>query len=130
MEGIDINAAIQQVMEQCGVGQEEAATLVAQAIQQRANERNAQPPETSIFSLRTDKERAEYMRRLRENAKAVWIPEAWKQAESMANAVNENGLTAEQQFMANMRAKNPGNDISLLRDAKGAADWFKKKRGS
>ena len=115
---IDVNAEVNTLIAQ-GYSGDEAVAMVLQAMKQVDSK---QEPEGNFFTMRTDKQKAEYMRKLRESHTSnVWIPPDLLEAENIANSTNENGLTAEQQFKANMAAKNRG---SMLTDSKKAEAFF------
>ncbi|VEA66854.1 Uncharacterised protein [Serratia plymuthica] len=118
-----ITSAINSLVDEQGMSQEEATSAVLQALQKQATDKKA--PQGGFFNLRTDKERIEYMENLRKSAPDVWIPEEIRKAQELANKVNDNGLTPEQQFKENMKAKNPGGQISHLRNLQDATEWFK-----
>lgn len=120
-----ITHAINSLVEEQGMTQEEATSSVLQALQQKAASKNT--PEGGFFALRTDKERTEYMKKLSSSAPDVWVPEEVRKAKEYAGKVNENGLTPEQQFAANMRAKNSGRKVSQLRSFQDAAEWFNRQ---
>lgn len=114
--------AIESLISQ-GHSEEEAAQMVAKALTQHQSIANA--PQR-IMNKRDDKAMADYWQKHISN-KTYWFPDDILEAERMAKAVNENGLTREEQFKANMRAKNAGNQISMLRDSKAAREFFRKK---
>jgi len=98
--GADVETFMQQLMQETGCSAEEAGQAY---MRQLAKQKEAKAiPQQSYFSLQTKEEKAEYMKRIRENASgSVWIPPQLKELEQS----DVNVANAQAQFMQNMRSK-------------------------
>jgi len=103
-----------------GYDAEEASAAVLRYIdKQKTEQHNAN---ASAMKLRTDKERAEYMRQLRSQVSPnVWIPPQLQEAYASEQRVAE----AQEQFKQNMKAR--ASQGGMMRSAQAAIEFFKQK---
>lgn len=116
----DLEGIMQQLMQQTGCSAQEAADAVARQLSKRSQAKAM--PEQSYSSLRSKEEKADYMRRIRENTSSnFFMTPAMKAAES----ADINIAEAQAQFAENMKKK--GSD-SPLRNTQAAIDFFRSSR--
>lgn len=118
--GYDVEAMIAQLAEAADCSLEEAAGAVARHIQKEQQQQaNAQG---SAMKLRTDKERAEYMRQLRSRvAPNVWIPPQMQEEYASEQRV----AAAQEAFAQRMRERSVSQ--GPMRSAQAAIEFFKQK---
>lgn len=118
--GYDVPSMVQQLVNE-GFSYEESAGAVARYISQRAEETAAQHSVNgSAMKLRTDAERADYMKRLRSQVSPnVWIPPQLQEEYASEQRVAE----AQEQFKQNMKAR--ASQGGMMRSSQAAVDFFK-----
>lgn len=118
--GYDVPSMVQQLVNE-GFSYEESAGAVARYISQRAEETAAQHSANgSAMKLRTDAERADYMKRLRSQVSPnVWIPPQLQEEYASEQRVAD----AQEQFKQNMKAR--ASQGGMMRSSQAAVDFFK-----
>ena len=118
--GYDVEAMIAQLAEAAGCSLEEAAGAVVRHIQKEQQQQaNAQG---SAMKLRTDKERAEYMRQLRSQvAPNVWIPPQMQEEYASEQRV----AAAQEAFKQRMKERSVSQ--GPMRSTQAAIEFFKQK---
>lgn len=118
--GYDVPSMVQQLVNE-GFSYEESAGAVARYISQRAEETAAQHSVNgSAMKLRTDAERADYMKRLRSQVSPnVWIPPQLQEEYASEQRVAD----AQEQFKQNMKAR--ASQGGMMRSSQAAVDFFK-----
>ncbi|MGG6175423.1 hypothetical protein ACQV2C_07795 [Pantoea allii] len=118
--GYDVPSMVQQLVNE-GFSHEESAGAVARYISNRAQETAAQHSVNgSAMKLRTDAERADYMKRLRSQVSpSVWIPPQMQEEYASEQRVAE----AQEQFKQNMKAR--ASQGGMMRSTQAAVDFFK-----
>lgn len=107
--GADVETFLHQLMAETGCSAEEAGEAY---MRQLAKQKEAKAlPQQSYFSLQTKEEKAEYMKRIRENASgSVWIPPQLKELEQS----DINVANAQAQFTQNMKAKSKNTNQAAI----------------
>ncbi|WP_029570300.1 hypothetical protein [Pantoea ananatis] len=117
--GFNIEKMVEQLMAE-GYDAEEAGAAVLRYIdKQKTEQHNAN---ASAMKLRTDKERAEYMRQLRSQVSPnVWIPPQLQEEYASEQRVAE----AQEQFKQNMKAR--ASRGGMMRSTQAAIEFFRNK---
>ncbi|MFT4271682.1 MAG: hypothetical protein QM578_11775 [Pantoea sp.] len=116
----DIEAIMQRLMAETGCSAQEAAAAVARQLDKRSQAKAM--PEQSYFSLQSKEEKADYMRRIRENASSsFFMTPAMKQAEQADVSI----AAAQAQFAENMKKKG---SASPLHSTQAAIDFFRSRK--
>lgn len=110
---------IEQLIAQ-GYDAEEAGAAVLRYIEKQKTEQHS--ANGSAMKLRTDKERAQYMRQLRSQVSSnVWIPPQLQEEYASEQRVAE----AQEQFKQNMKAR--ASQGGMMRSTQAAIEFFRNK---
>lgn len=119
----DLAAIKQQLMEQTGCSEQEAVDAIARQVAKRAAPKHNPILEVPFSQLRTDKERAEYMRAHSAKVAAEFNNDPYLKALAETDILSDE---AEKQAMARMKER--GTSQGMMRSVQAATDFFKKAR--
>ncbi|WP_017347038.1 hypothetical protein [Pantoea sp. A4] len=116
--GYNIEQMVAQLVAE-GYSPEESGAAVLHYIQQQAKAQHS--VNGSAMKLRSDKERAEYMRNLRSQVEpTVWIPPQMREQHASEQRIEQ----AQQEFV--QRMKERGTSAGMMRSSQAAIDFFRK----
>jgi len=118
--GYDIEGIMQQLMQETGCSADEAGAAVMRQLQ--AKKAAKALPDVPYSKLRTEAERKEYMRRIRENvAQDTWLPPQMREIAEADMSVAQ----AQAQFAENMKKKGSSHP---MHSTQAAIDFFRNQK--